>query len=464
MTPASCSDGVKDGNETDLDCGGGVCSVCPNGKSCVTSADCASGSCVNHVCMTPPVQCTDGVQNGSETDVDCGGGTCATCPNGKMCQVAADCTSSACVNHTCAAPPSECRDGAKDGNETDVDCGGDTCAPCPNGKACLLLTDCQSANCNNHLCATPAAGCLDNVKDGNESDIDCGGGTCAPCSNGKSCVAPPDCQSGSCINHVCTSTPAMCLNNIKDGNESDIDCGGGTCPACSNGKTCNIPTDCQSGVCASGKCTSPPAMCLDNVKDGNETDIDCGGGTCPPCIDGKQCSVRADCQSGVCGAGNRCTTPPPQCLNNVRDANETDVDCGGGVCPPCINGKSCILASDCASGFCDATNKCAPGGSAGSGGSGGGGSGGSGGGTGGCAVNCSASTCGCSASCNGHTYGLSCLPSSQNQGVLNCTCVMDGQSVTGPTVTATCSDLSTLFSEYSSHATPQCGFPGTPAM
>jgi hypothetical protein len=38
-----------------------------------------------------------------------------------------------------------------------------------------------------------------------------------------------------------------------------------------------------------------PRTCIDGVKDGAETDVDCGGGTCAPCGDGKACNTSADC-------------------------------------------------------------------------------------------------------------------------------------------------------------------------
>ncbi len=40
------------------------------------------------------------------------------------------------------------------------------------------------------------------------------------------------------------------------------------------------------------------------------------------------------------------------CANGVKDGTETDVDCGGSGCSKCANGKTCTLASDCASGNC----------------------------------------------------------------------------------------------------------------
>lgn len=46
--------------------------------------------------------CTDQVQNGAETDVDCGGGTCTKCGSGLMCQIDDDCRNGSCVSGRCA--------------------------------------------------------------------------------------------------------------------------------------------------------------------------------------------------------------------------------------------------------------------------------------------------------------------------------------------------------------------------
>ena len=57
------------------------------------------------VCAQPT--CTDGIQNGDETDVDCGGSTCDPCPE------------------------PTCTDGKQNGAETGIDCGGPDCPECP---------------------------------------------------------------------------------------------------------------------------------------------------------------------------------------------------------------------------------------------------------------------------------------------------------------------------------------------
>jgi hypothetical protein len=52
--PPTCTDGIKDGCETDVDCGGPTCPACPNGGGCAQNSDCQSGDCQSGVCMAPP--------------------------------------------------------------------------------------------------------------------------------------------------------------------------------------------------------------------------------------------------------------------------------------------------------------------------------------------------------------------------------------------------------------------------
>jgi len=49
---------------------------------------------------------------------------------------------------------------------------------------------------------------------------------------------------------------ATCRDGIKNGIETDVDCGGGTCPRCATGRTCNVANDCTSGTCTSGQCVT----------------------------------------------------------------------------------------------------------------------------------------------------------------------------------------------------------------
>jgi len=49
----TCSDGLESGTESDIDCGGGTCSDCNKGKSCDADTDCVTGACVNGACNLP---------------------------------------------------------------------------------------------------------------------------------------------------------------------------------------------------------------------------------------------------------------------------------------------------------------------------------------------------------------------------------------------------------------------------
>ena len=45
-----CTNGMRDGAETDVDCGGGACAACAIGDGCAGDDDCANGNCVAMTC------------------------------------------------------------------------------------------------------------------------------------------------------------------------------------------------------------------------------------------------------------------------------------------------------------------------------------------------------------------------------------------------------------------------------
>ena len=78
---------------------------------------------------------------------------------------------------------------------------------------------------------------------------------------------------------------------------------------------------------------------VNGVKDGAETDVDCGGPICPKCADTLACAVDADCASSICD-GDRLTCTPEACADGTRNGGETDVDCGGAACGGCADGHN----------------------------------------------------------------------------------------------------------------------------
>jgi len=292
------------------DTGGQLCDGAGSCVECLHDADCPPDhTCgVLGTCMGSP--CMDGVLDGAETDVDCGGGTCPTCAGGKACKVGSDCDTGACdaIMHTCLA--SMCFDQQKDGNETDVDCGG-ACAGCPVGKVCFSDQDCATQACDALTLLCVADQCGDHQLDGHETDVDCGGVACPPCAAGKACMFDADCGSGHCDNatHQCSADP--CTDGVKDFAESDVDCGGGACPTCAVGRACNVNFDCASQACDAITLVCVADPCNDHHKDGVETDVDCGGaGTCARCAAGKKCLVTSDCAAGL-----TCPTGTPKVCN-----------------------------------------------------------------------------------------------------------------------------------------------------
>ena len=72
----------------------------PDDSQCCDSGNCASGLCIDMVCVAQPT-CDDGIKNAAESDVDCGGADCAPCAIGKQCGKPEDCDSNKCKNGTC---------------------------------------------------------------------------------------------------------------------------------------------------------------------------------------------------------------------------------------------------------------------------------------------------------------------------------------------------------------------------
>ena len=169
---------------------------------------------------------------------------------------------------------------------------------------------------------------------------------------------------------TCDAPPPViapqCQDNVLNGKESDVDCGGGECPPCGTYAWCSDGPDCESGFCENRQCNPP--SCFDKRRNGSETGVDCGGfdgcRPCPlggPCRDPLDCektceppgSIACDfnlCESVGCDGIGVCRLGP--CHNKKLDVNETDLDCGGPCAVKCAVGKRCINGADCQSFRC----------------------------------------------------------------------------------------------------------------
>jgi hypothetical protein len=135
---------------------------------------------------------------------------------------------------------------------------------------------------------------MDGVKNGTETDVDCGGGapTNAPkCEPGKACGGDADCNNVKCDATAKTCSAPSGTDGLKNGTESDVDCGGGAptnARRCNLDEACKTHDDCASSACAisgpkAGKCVAFKS-CVKN--DGGYTcgrdDRDFGGTTVTP--------------------------------------------------------------------------------------------------------------------------------------------------------------------------------------
>lgn len=205
----TCTDGIQNGTETGVDCGGS-CPACP----------------------TEPT-CNDGIQNGTETGIDCGG-FCPACPTEPT-----------------------CNDGIQNGTETGIDCGG-SCPAC--AESCEVPTG-LFVNNNTGTEATlnwlPVAGAVSysvqhrkvgarnwKIQTTTETSFvvtglrknkmyewrvqsNCGDRT-------SEWSATQTFTAGS-------ATAPSCTDGVQNGSETGIDCGG-SCPACEP-SACEAPTD-----------------------------------------------------------------------------------------------------------------------------------------------------------------------------------------------------------------------------
>jgi len=342
---AHCADGIEDGDESDVDCGGATCPPCGTGQRCATSADCASDVCIvtttPHVCAAPT--CTDGVKNGNETGVDCGGPLCAACPNGQGCATSSDCESSFCTSsQVCSARPDgvPCAGGndCESGNCVDDGTGSQICcqAACASAYACAISgTTCNTSCAADTACAS---GAYCTIPAGSSV------GACTPkLGTTRPCTSPDQCGSGFCVDSGSGAT--LCCASAC-GNAYACDPTTGTCKqSCANSGDCVTGAYCAGTVCVGKKALAQPCLA------GGE----CSSGFCvDDGVGAEVCCATACAGSAACNPADGLCYPTP-CLN---DADCTaSAYCGlTGTCSTKLSPtEACTTGDQCQSGYCVAS-------------------------------------------------------------------------------------------------------------
>lgn len=268
-------------------CRAGVCSRCRNADDCQRQYGLTRPACVDGFCR----EC-GAIDGGASGDEICE----ALHPNAPF-----------CVDNECR----QCRAGVE----------GD----CPAGKRCDEQGFCRADWCVNDR-FDPTLG---------ETDKNCGGTCPTKCAFGQGCRRDTDCAVG-----------RLCRSDGDPSRTVCIDCKVNThCPAarpfctaerrcvqCRQDGDCSVGQRCQSNDCIGGGGPS----CNNEVRDGDETDKDCGGGTCPKCGILKRCKEDTDCRTGHCGF--------------------VDLNDGNGlrrICAECFRDEHCPGDQVCSRPFCD---------------------------------------------------------------------------------------------------------------
>ena len=173
------------------------------------------------------------------------------------------------------------------------------------------------------------------------------------------CVAPTDCtgtddhcQSRTCDEGVCgmsfvSAGPAPTGQTSGDCHTLTCDGSGVTTDAVDDSDLPVDGNDCTDDVCASGVKSNPPFAAHHACSGG----VCNGSGTCVGCVDSTDCTSSA---ASFCNPTSH-TCVAPTCSDTFKDGSETDVDCGGGTCSTCGIGKTCGVPADCTSGNCAGT-------------------------------------------------------------------------------------------------------------
>lgn len=200
-----------------------------------------------------------------------------------------------------SSEPDTSTDGGIDGSDAE------------SGVECTSPADCQASECQEATCNDNSCGTVDKER-GVSCELDGGLGVCD--------------GDGSCVSEGCA-------NDLKDGDETGVDCGGSCEKGCGNGDECFTYDDCASRFCQGG---------LDPDQDAEVPETP--PGKCAACEDDDDCDALE--VEGWCDADEADGT----CKEKKEAGSECDED------KECLNG-SCKADFDGQGGWCADADECA---------------------------------------------------------------------------------------------------------
>ncbi len=388
----TCSDHVKNSDETDIDCGG-HCGKCAPTQGCLVGADCSFGVCkLDHTCgecnlasdcpgaETECVHrsCTagvcgmslaaDGTVLAQQTVGDCQSRQCAADGTVKMVADNSDvrddrnsCTDDTCTNgapmNTVLPVNSSC------GGQNRCNAAGQ-CVGCLTGADCPGSdTVCQTRTCNAGVCGfifkpsgttlnDPTAGdCKGQQCDGTGNIMSFNDNTDLPV-DGNPCTTD-ECTAGTPAHHPVGSGTSCGTGLVCDGANH--------CVACLSASTCpGTDTECHTRTCINGACgvsnTAAGTVTSAQVpRDCKRLECNGSGGTFTV-PDGTDLPVDGNaCTSDICNGD----TPANPAIAAGTNCGGTSVCDGAGACVGCLTAATCPgTDSECHTRTCSAAHMC----------------------------------------------------------------------------------------------------------
>ncbi len=355
--PAHCDDGIKNEDETDIDCGGSCAPCSPDqgycGNNIIDAGETCDGNEWGDITSCSDFgDFTDGTLSCNNCEFDtstCTGGEGSYCGDGVI-DAGETCDGSEWGNFTgcsdfddftggtltcssdCEFDTSTCTGGEGSYCGDDIIDAGETC----DGSEWGDITECSDLGYT--------GGTLTCGNDCSFDVSECTGGTSGVCGDNE-INAGEQCDGYDWGDFTdCTDFDDFINGTLG----CDSDCEFDTSMCQVEQPQCNENMDCASGFCIEGFCADP--TCYDGAENGIESDVDCGG-NCPKCENGEECENKdSNCKSGYCNVVTGKCSPPDKCHNNILDNGETGVDCGG-PCDGCGEGDFCDIDDNCLSGL-----------------------------------------------------------------------------------------------------------------
>ncbi len=380
-SPVACGDGVCIDRECfvaprDARCG--PAELCDPREGCVLRPDADGGP----GCPATETSCTDGIDDDCDGQLDCADPDCldVACDDGSACTDGEVCR----ADGTCGADPIDCDDGDPC---TDDDCQpefgcvhANNTEPCDDGFWCNGDDTCRDGLCQDHGAAPCPAFCNESAMACEECMVDadcgapttgawgtCGGfsGTCGESGTQSRALMTPRCNAGTCTVEMSSETQACGRDTDGASCGTTTYSGWGSCGGFANacdttGTQGRTRTDrrCQAGGCAN--VNSPESRgCSRTVANGTScgSNSACCGGSCVSMTSNAHCGAcfsscsaigRTCASTGTGGYACRGCTTNAEC-RSILDSRATCYDVSA---PPAYCECQCAANGVCANGGC----------------------------------------------------------------------------------------------------------------